>query len=102
MNRIEELYSLNRRHCYFIPTPPAIEVENGFIPSLVFENEPGHYPMRGDPKQMTEPWVWGPTLKDAEETCRVMNERMGITERDAILIVMSSMFPKEAKRRVRV
>lgn len=91
MNRVHQLLTSGRKHCYYIPFPPAIKVEGGFVPSLVFENEPGHFPMKGDPEKLQEPWVWGPTLKDAEKAAKAMNERMGVSEVDAIRIVASSM-----------
>jgi hypothetical protein len=60
----------------------------GFRPSIVFENEPGHYLNGGGE---VEPWYWGPTFKDAEEACEHQNLQHGITVRDAFQIVASSM-----------
>lgn len=67
--------------------------ENGYIPSAVFENERGHNPMKGN-GDCSAPWRWGKTLKEAQETCLAFNrDQLGIDEKDAILIVLSSMFP---------
>ena len=51
--------------------------------SLVFENEPGHFPTGGGD---VAPWFWD------EATCERMNqERWGLTDVEALEIVLSSM-----------
>lgn len=81
----------DRRMCYYIPVEQFDE--NGYIPSVVFENEPGHNPLRGNGKLAT-PWYWGKTYEEAIETCRKANEKLGLTPEDVDKIVMSSMFPR--------
>ena len=68
--------------------------ENGYIPSLVTENEPGHQPATGN-GPCSVPWYWGDTFERAEKVCaRVNLDRYGITEATAARIVASSMFPQ--------
>jgi len=64
--------------------------EKGYIPSAVFEGRSGHYPMTGQGKH-AEPWHWGETVELAEEVCARMNERMGITKKEALGMVIESM-----------
>jgi hypothetical protein len=52
--------------------------------SLVFQDEPGHFPTGGDG---VEPWFWD------EATCERMNlERLGLDREAAFKIAASSMF----------
>lgn len=90
-DRLTRLLS-ERRWCYFIPSDGFIEGE-GFRVSVVIENEPGHY-LTGDSPEggLRAPWYWGMTYTEAVENCRQMNEeRLGLSAKDAALIVASSM-----------
>lgn len=78
------------RTCYFIPHDAG--TPDGFIPSLVTENQPGHSPMTGNNTQV--PWFWGHTYEEAEATANSVNKRNGITPTDAAEIICSSMFAK--------
>ena len=78
----------DKRFCYFVPAD-AEPVPGGFIPSVVYEDKPGHSPMKGSPSQA--PWAWGPDREGAEESAQRMNERMGLTEEDVDIIIASSM-----------
>lgn len=79
-----------RRWCYYIsPTQDSHET-GGFVPSVVVEDFPGHYPAMGK-GECAAPWVWGDTLKKAEATCRNENERKGISNRAFFEITTSSM-----------
>jgi len=80
---------MERRECYYID-PSQVPTKQGYIPSLVTENMPGHVLLSGQ-GEGSEPWYWGPTLELAEATCKMMNERRGISEEDAFKIVASSM-----------
>ena len=80
-----------KRFCYYIPQSQDPKEHGGFVPSLVVENEPGHSPMTGNPEKLQAPWVWGKTLDEADEVCRMMNEEMGISPDAADRIVASSM-----------
>ena len=80
------------RWCYYISgTQDEAGGTDGFIPSKVIEDEPGHQLMKGDPDELQAPWVWGPSYDEAVATADMMNERMGITKEDAAIIVSSSM-----------
>ncbi len=79
-----------KRWCYYIPAVQDTDLHGGFVPSLVVENESGHSPMTGATGKEA-PWVWGKTLEQAEATARAVNAKRGISERDALMIVASSM-----------
>lgn len=83
---------MNKRYCYWI-NETQTPVEGGFIPSVVIENEAGHTPLAGDPKTCQAPWVWGPTLTDAQRTADQANTELGLTRKQAMDIVTSSMWP---------
>lgn len=76
-------------YCFYI-APSQDPGDEGYIPSVVVQDEPGHFPLsgRGDG---AAPWRWGKTLKEAEETCRQQNAKRGITDDMASDIVASSM-----------
>lgn len=76
----------------------------GYRPSIVVEGVAGHHPTGDDDWETNpsarRPYFWGPTLKDAEDTCAYMNERVGLSAQDVLTIIRSSMFPrgKRAKK----
>jgi hypothetical protein len=79
------------RCCYYIPFDG--NTNDGFIPSLVVEHEPGHSPMSGKPGQ--EPWYWGNTRDEAQAICDNVNARQfDLSKTDTAEIVCSSMFAK--------
>ena len=81
------------RTCYYI-LHTQFDSE-GFIPSLVTENEEGHRPLIGNGTGAA-PYHWGKTLEEAERMCAHKNLMNGITEKDMVEIVASSMFPHKA------
>ena len=86
-----------KRQCYYISGTQPTEASDGegFIPSLVTKDEPGHQLMSGNSDELQAPWVWGPSLEEAHTTADIMNEMMGITKKDAAKIVASSMAVSE-------
>lgn len=78
--------------CYVIPphTPEQVEKQGGYMPSLVIEGVPGHAPLNGGNHEFALPWVWGPTLEDAEEKCKVLNEQLGLTESVVMDLILKS------------
>lgn len=78
------------RKCFYIDPTQDVD-ENGYIPSLVTENEPGHAPLVGNGSH-AQPWYWGKTLEQANAIAKQQNERLGLTDRDVIEIISSSMF----------
>lgn len=72
--------------------------ENGFIPSLIVENEPGHFPMTGR-GPLAAPWHFGKTYEDALAVCNNYNARnYGLSAADCLEILHSSMFAKLADK----
>lgn len=78
-----------RRMCFYVPVDQFDE--NGFIPSLVTEGEPGHSPLRGSGVGSSS-WYWGKTYDEAKAAAQRQNERLGLSESDVAEIVASSMF----------
>ncbi len=76
------------RTAFFIPIDQCDE--NGYIPSLVTENEAGHAPMTGNGEHAS-PWYWGKTYEQARAVAAQENERKGLTPADVAQIVSSSM-----------
>lgn len=84
-----------RRYCYAIPAEAYVD-GHGFRVSIAIEHEKGHYPtgddawIEGD-GAARKPWFWGETYEEARKVCEEANARMGITPKDAALIVASTM-----------
>lgn len=76
------------RQCFYIPEGQFDD--NGYIPSLVTENEPGHRPLTGNGR-FSSPWYWGKTYEKAREICAEENKKLGLTEEDVVEIVASSI-----------
>jgi hypothetical protein len=85
---LDEAFSGKRRWCYYISG--THKYEGSYVPSMVVEGVRGHYPMLGNGSCAT-PWVWGDTLEEAEESCRVQNHKRGLSDDDVSAIVLSSM-----------
>lgn len=79
---------MSPRKCFYIPVEQFDE--NGYIPSLVTEDEPGHSPMKGN-GEGSSPWYWGKTYKEAQEMAEEANRELDISPEDAAEIVASSM-----------
>lgn len=76
-----------KRTAFFIPVGQCDA--NGFIPSVVTENEAGHSPMTGGPEGT--PWYWGKTYEDATALAAKANADRGLTCDDVVEIIASSM-----------
>lgn len=68
---------------------------HGYRPVFVVEGEAGYrdngtWPYEGKVGQ-TMPWFFGHTIKQARELVRKHNERLGVDEEEAALIVSQSM-----------
>tara|TARA_E500000331_G_C16601491_1_gene431907 strand:+ start:132 stop:395 length:264 start_codon:yes stop_codon:yes gene_type:complete len=86
---------MSRRMIVYVPTDSYSEKHKGYIPSVVYENESGHYPLVGN-GPFALPWVWGDDYEKATKIAAKHNASMGISEEEADKILTSSMFP--AKR----
>lgn len=71
----------------------------GFVPSVVVENKYGHsyasYPTKEDPIRL--PYFWSDGfdadgLEQAKKIIDLKNQELGLTEKDVLTIVCSSMF----------
>jgi hypothetical protein len=79
----------SKRQCYYIPEHQFDD--QGWIPSLVTEGEPGHRPFTGG-GSFAQPWHWGLTLEQARAMAERMNrEDFGLSPAGANAIVLSSM-----------
>ncbi len=101
MDRIDELFD-TRRWVFYVDETAYTE-GRGYTPSVVFENEPGHYPLTGDHGRHGSPWYWGPTLEAAQRTAEELNLKRGLSRKDIVQIVASSMrashLPRSTPRR---
>lgn len=79
------------RFCYWINPTQDPKKHGGYVPSAVFENEPGHTPMGGDPESHQSAWIWGETLTEARRICAQANTDLGLMEEDVFAIITSSM-----------
>ena len=80
---------MTTRSCYWIRPSQDPTVNGGYVPSIIYENEDGHYPLVGK-DESSEPWVWGKTLEEAEAIAKSMNEKRGISEDEANEILLLS------------
>jgi hypothetical protein len=77
------------RQCYVALTQE--HDERGFWPSLVTENQPGYQPLSGKGR-CAQPWYWGTTLDECQQTCGRMNqEDFGLSVKQALEIRLSSL-----------
>lgn len=88
------------RTCVWVDATCYVEGE-GYRVSVVTEDEPGHHPTGDWPFTGTvgqvRPWFWGPTLEDAKKACAYHNEKMGLSARDVLEIVASSIRAQNAE-----
>jgi hypothetical protein len=78
-------------HCLYVSETMFDKNHGQFIPSMIFANESGHFPMRGNGKGSL-PWFVGKTIEEAERNVKAMNaEKYGINEEQAMEILISSM-----------
>jgi hypothetical protein len=78
------------RRCFFILVD-QFHPDQGYIPSLVVENEAGHSPMVGQGEH-SQPWFWGKDYDVAKQICAEANQRtFGLSPAEASDIVASSM-----------
>ena len=78
-----------KRWIYYID-PSQDPGDDGYVPSIVAEDEPGHAPLKGN-GELAQPWYWGKTRADAEARASDENAKRGIDPDEALSILMSSM-----------
>jgi len=91
MTDINELLT-TRRWVYYVDPSQTPDPVSGFMPSIVFEGESGHFPLKGN-GEGSAPWRWG-SLEQAEETAKHENEMRGFDGNDVAEIILSSMGAK--------
>ena len=95
MTAVSDLLA-TRRWCYYVSAEGYVE-GHGYRVSIVFEHESGHYPTGDDAwiagdHGKRKPWFWGHTYEEARRACEEVNRaRLGLTPKEAALIVASSM-----------
>ena len=78
------------RLCYYIDPFQDPKTHGGYVPSAVYEQESGHYPLLGS-GDFAIPWIWGETLVEAESICEKYNRELGLSPRDVARIISRSM-----------
>ncbi len=86
MTDLDQLLATRRRAWYVDET---MATPKGFIPAMVFEDDPGFFPAVG--KEGGEPYYWGQTIEEAKRACDSANESLGLTPDEARDIVTSSI-----------
>lgn len=87
-----DMPDFSRPFCYWIDIsqePPGPN-KPGWIPSVVFEGQAGHYPMVGR-DALSQPWYWGEDLDVARSICREQNDKLGLSPEEVDRIVASSI-----------
>lgn len=74
--------------CYYT-SGTEFDEGRGYVPSIVFQDEAGHYPLRGSQSDQL-PYYWGMTLDEAREACDAANEARGLSAEDVDAIMLSS------------
>lgn len=77
------------RWCYFVREEQFDA--DGYIPSIVHEDESGHRPLMGGTHAFAVPYHWGKTFAEAEAICALRNADRGLSERDVTEIVAKNM-----------
>jgi hypothetical protein len=80
---------LSKPYCYYIDPKQTPHPQHGYIPSIVVEGDPGHYPLAGRGAHAA-PWYWG-DLETAKKIAAEQNSRLGVDENEALRIIGSSM-----------
>lgn len=74
----------------------TMKTDQGYIPSVVTEGEPGHAPLTGN-GNCASPWYWGHDIETAKKIAAQANAELGLTEADVSEIVLSSMAASRRK-----
>jgi hypothetical protein len=79
-----------RRARSVVHVDETMTCDGGYVPAMVYECEAGFHPLTGDGPD-ARPWVWGPTLEQAQETAAQLNGFRGISAQQAREVVVSSL-----------
>jgi hypothetical protein len=82
---------MEKRFCYYVNPGQDPEEHGGYVPAVVYEDQPGYYPLTGKGEGATA-WVWGKTLAQAEEMAEVWNwEKLHLNDKEVQAIIDSSI-----------
>lgn len=73
--------------------------DGGFIPCLIIEGEPGHFPLSGQ-GEFSTPWNWGKDREKAQTLADERNKVQGLSKEDVKKLVFYSLFPDGEYNRV--
>jgi hypothetical protein len=77
-----------RRCLYILET--EYDPDGGYVPVLITEDVPGYAPLRGN-GELAQPWYWGHDIVVAKRIATEANHTLGLSDRDVLDIVASSM-----------
>lgn len=77
-----------KRRAFYVDE--TMKTDQGYIPSVVTEGEPGHTPFAFN-GEFASPWYWGHDIETARKIATQLNAELGLTEADVREIVLSSM-----------
>ena len=72
---------MNREAVYFV-MQTEVTKKNHYIPCIAVKGEKGYY---------KTDWTWNCTYDQANEHCQMLNEQMGFSPEDTMIIIMSTM-----------
>jgi len=76
------------RFCYYVSIHE--HDEKGYVPSVVYEDQDGHFPLRGN-QPFQQPWYVGTSYSEARAVVAKFNEELGLSPIDVIEIIAASM-----------
>ena len=68
--------------CFWINPYQNFKQQDGWCPSIVFRDIPGHHPCNG--------MIWGPSLATAQTYCNIMNVENGLDDKIVEEILLSA------------
>lgn len=77
-----------KRYCFWIPTAP--HDQNGYVPAMIVEGQPGYNLMLGS-GETAAPGYWGETREEALMIAAEANIRLGLSDQDVADIIASSL-----------
>jgi hypothetical protein len=81
-------HSVGKRICVYVA--PDMHAEQGYVPAIVTEGEPGYTPLTGN-GPFAQPWYWGHDLTQAQQLAAQANARLGLSPEQVRSIIASSM-----------
>jgi hypothetical protein len=79
--------STRKRIAFYVDE--TMKTEQGYIPSVVTEGEPGHSPLVGN-GEFASPWYWGKDIETAKRLAADANAKLGLGPQEVLEIILSS------------